>query len=709
MGQYGRIGLTVAGYVLGTAFLGPIGGVLGGMLGAWGGRQLFPMKSPGISTPSGASARQTIVDGFSQTSLSTQVPVPIVFGKTMVPGNFLSAILLGEGNKRLVATIGLGEGPIDLLQTFIDGQDFTTLVNYSASRSDDKSWIEFYNDGQASTISIKNTGKKKIGGSAYQGQTVVSYTIQIMGVDTGNEIRFYLQHWSPKSGSSQTWNIKGQEEDHADPVTLVNDSGYFRKYVEYEVPDDKGGSSTKKEYVEGMTQTTYSVSLPYAGKWTFTLEVSQATNNGYVVFDMVQVLQDAGETVTYSYHKTAYVLVNLVKTAAISSGLRFNFLVNGLSDNPAVALRTVLEDPNFGLGIANEIDGDSFDAAANWCTTKGYKINIAFLDIDYGQAIELIRNAGRLLLIRTGGIYKCIPEEDSAPVAAFDEAANILPGSLEWGFLGEEAKFNRLRVKYADEEEDYTLQDIILDDIAQIEADGYVREVTYDLSAVTSMLVAAELGNTFFKKSKYIDIWLKFSIGLQDALVEIGDIIEVTSSSLGFSNKPFRILKIDENEKFGYDLYVIEHYAEIYNPDVSFTDWHPEPFEPPDPGVSGPPYVYIDSFSQEIIPVLNSYQLKVTVNYTVPTDDEKFDHVEVWVRPGYSSNWSLVGEDSNGNIEYIVPEPYVDYEYKLVTVSPDGEKTDFNLSPTQYHYPTSGPYYYPGWGGGRWGIQPWGI
>ncbi len=402
-------------------------------------------------------------------------------------------------------------------------------------------------------------------------------------------------------------------------------------------------------------------------------------------------------------------MVNLVRTASMPSSLRFNFLVSGLSDNPAVALRTILEDANFGLNISQEIDTLSFDSAANWCTAKGYKVNVAFLDINYGEAIELICNAGRLLLIRTGGVYKCVAEEDSQTVAAFSEDINILPNSLSWGYIGQEAKFNRLRIKYVDENENYTLQDIILEDIAQIEADGYPREVTYDLSAVSSMLVAAELGNILFKKAKFVNIYIQFKIGLKDAQVEIGDIIEVSSTKLGFTDKLFRILKIDETDDFGYQIYAVEHYGQIYDPDISFTDWHPIPFEPPEPGITAPPYVYISSFTQTIIPVLQSYQVKVTVNYTVPAADPEFDHIELWVRAGYDTVWNLAGADNTGNIDYTAPEPYVDYEYKLVTVSPAGDKTDFNLSPTSYHYPTSGPYFYPGYGGGRYGIQPWGI
>ncbi len=123
-----------------------------------------------------------------------------------------------------------------------------------------------------------------------------------MGVGAGNEIKFYVQHWSPKNGSSQTWNIKGQEEDHANPVTLVSDAGFFRKKVEYEIPDGKGGGSTVTEYVDGMTESAYNVSLPYEGKWVFTLEVTQATNGGYIVFDTVEVLQDTGKSVEYQYY-----------------------------------------------------------------------------------------------------------------------------------------------------------------------------------------------------------------------------------------------------------------------------------------------------------------------------------------------------------------------------------------------------------------------
>ncbi|MBI5789279.1 MAG: hypothetical protein HZA78_10535 [Candidatus Schekmanbacteria bacterium] len=713
MGQYGRMALTATGMVVGAYLGGTVGMSIGAGLGTLAGNLVFGGNfGGGTGLPAGALGTRTVIDGFSQTTLSTQVPVPIVFGKTLLHGNMLSAILLGEGNKRLVTSIGLGEGTLNLEQIYLDGREFNKLSNFAAARGDDNntSWYEFYNSGQLSNINISNTGRKYIGISAFAGESRDSYPLHILGVGAGDEVRFYLQHVFPSEGSAQTWTIKGKEQDQMEEYTLASGSSFFQKFVSYETPsnDCDGGTHQNQDPVEGVQETIGSASLPYAGKWVFTLQVSQATNDGAITLDTVELLNDSGVDMNYRYHNTAYCLINLVKTASISSSLRFNFLVSGLSDNPAQALRTILADRYFGLNISTEIDADSFDAAAAWCQTRGYKVNTALLDISYGDAIELIKNAGRLLLVRSGGIYKCLPEEDNPVSAAFDEADNILPGTLEWGFLGKEHKFNRLRVKYLDESENYTLQDLILEDYLQVDVDGYVREQVLDLSSVTNMTLAAELGNVFFKKSKYIETYIKFSIGFKDALVEIGDIISVTSVNLGFSAKKFRILKIDENEDFGYEIFALEHYEQVYDPLVNFNAWHPAAFVPPDPGLSAPPLIYIDAVTQEVTPLSGGYQVRIAVNYTIPTGNPKFDHVELWLRPGYSDVWEYIGVNDSGVVKCSLPEAYVNYELKLVTVSAQGEKSDFNASPGEVFYPVLAPYAHAGYGGGRWGVQPWG-
>lgn len=705
-----RLGITIGGYLMGGYIGGSIGAGLGGLAGMYLGNMLWPHEfgmDSDIQLPS--SGKYSTVSGFVQTTLSTQVKIPVVFGKTMIAGNFVSAITLGEGNLRLLSAICLGEGPLTLYQIYVSGVKFEQLSNYSAARVDNKSWYEFYSDGQKSTIAVSNNGTKRIGISVYQGQSHTSYAIKILG--SSAQISFKFQHWSPAAGSTMNWTIKGKRE--SDPEdTFATHSRTFREYIEYsyEVCEPASGCEgvdchevSERVPVEGVTETGDSFTLD-GGEWVFTLEVNNATNNGYIIFDAVVVSNDPGKELTYNYNKTSYCLINIYKTGAIV-GANFYFLVSGLTDNPATALRLILEDTYFGLGVSYEVDGTSFDSAAAWCDTKGYKINLAFTGASYGDAFGMIMRCGRLLLIRTGGMYKCIPEEDSSVVMSFDESTNILPGTLSWGFLPEDRKFNRLKIRYSDEEENYTLQELILDDITQMEEDGYIKEANYDLAGVTSMVLAGELGWMHFKKIRYVNIWIQFEIGLKDAYVEIGDIIEVTSSKLGFSSRKFRIIKVDEKEAFGFKIYAAEHYSEIYDPDLTINNWHPEPFEPPDLGTLGPPYVHIDSIDTEIIIIPGGYQAKGVINYTVPTDPE-FDHIELWVKAGYSDIWEFVRIDSSGSVIYFFPETYVDYELKLITVAPDGDKTDFNLSPSTYFYPMADLR--PGFGGGRFGVQPFG-
>ena len=97
--------------VVGSFLGGPAGMAIGGGIGMMAGMMLFPADlGSGTGLSSKAAGSRAIVDGFAQTTLSTQVPVPLVFGKALLHGNVLSAILLGGGNSRMVATIGFIAG-----------------------------------------------------------------------------------------------------------------------------------------------------------------------------------------------------------------------------------------------------------------------------------------------------------------------------------------------------------------------------------------------------------------------------------------------------------------------------------------------------------------------------------------------------------------------------------------------------------------------
>ncbi|MFQ5645909.1 MAG: phage tail protein [bacterium] len=709
MGSFqGKIG-GITGYMVGTLF-----SLAGGPLGMLSGL-FMPLGVGGDLSGSSSGRGKGIVqvDGFGQTTLSSQEPVPIVFGETMLSGNITSAYLLGDNNNRLVTAICLGEAPLTLKNLWVDGRLFNTLENFAASRGNDQtnSWFEFYANGEAASISIANSGRKHIGNTAYEGNSVETYPISLLG-GVSPQVRIDLTHYAPAAGSAQSWVIKAKEENDVDFITLGSYSQYFIDYVEYQVAPGgscfgSGGMDTKYSPVESTTRTSHTFTLSGFGKWTIRLEVTAADNAGFIIFEAVEVINDSGALIQYNYPNTAYCLINLVKTASISRSLSFYQEVSGYTDNPATALKNILEDPDIGLNISSELDDNSFIAAAGFCDSKGYTLDLAFLDINFGEALKMIMHCGRLMLIRTGGVYKCLPEEDSAVTVSFDTASNIIPGSLEWHSINKDEKFNRLRVKYADSQENYTIQDLILEDIAQIESDGYVREEVLDLRGVTSMAKAADLGNISLKKSKFINIYVSFEIGLKDALVEIGDIIQLTASDLNFTDKQFRVVKIEETGNFGYKIYATEHFSQIYDSDITVNNWHPQSLDFGGLDSLGVSQLSIDQISQSVGVKNKGYYSIIDITYTVPA--EGFDHAELWARPLFQGNPVFVNISDNGTFTYYPPEAYVPYEFRLVAVDKERNKSDISQAPRRTFYPNLAPYSTPGYGGGRYGIQPYGY
>ena len=288
MGDFGGSAGGIIGYAVGS-FYGPFGAAAGYALGRYLGSAIFSSPTGGggmgLTYPDERRKKTVLVDGFGQTTLSTQEPVPIVFGKTMLHGNMISAYQLGESNRRLVTAVALGEGELSLYDLWVDGVSFNKLTNFAAARGDDagSSWFEFYSSGQAAQITLSNSGVKSIGQSASAGEEIVTYSIHVLGTA---QVSFKLRHYASQEGSSQTWSLSGKEENDSVFTTFFTRSRTFQEYVEYTytvvVPDDCGEYHTEEKRkrlpVEGVTETEETVQITTPGKWIFKLEVSSASN-----------------------------------------------------------------------------------------------------------------------------------------------------------------------------------------------------------------------------------------------------------------------------------------------------------------------------------------------------------------------------------------------------------------------------------------------
>ncbi len=706
MGVVGRLAATAGGYI---AF-GPWGALAGSFIGS----MVFTMPQPSVVRPQQDVPMTGANDGFQSTTVSGNVPVPVCFGSCMVFGNIVKGYLLGDNNNRMLCAVALAEhlgnpDPV-LMDVWVGDKRITELSNYSGSRADDATWFEFYPDGSGTTVNVTNVGRKMIGQVLSDGEEFVSYAIEVLGTA---DVTVDINHYSPAAGSQQSWSIHYKNGDDGEWQLLGSYSQFFRKEVVYEVPDSCGGTDTKVEYVEGYTRTSHSFT-GLKGELYFRVTLTSATNGGNILWEDVNITSDTGADVPFTFPGTTFLLVNLVRTPEITSQ-DFKILANFGRDNPAAAIRFLLEDRDRGLGMGSEIDMVSFDDAAVWCNLNGRSCHVCFSNIHFDQAVGMLLQAAGLILIKTGGVFKLVPDKASLPVTTIDTSTDVLPGSFSFGAKDYQKRWNRLRCKYIDSQENYTEQDLLIEDTAQLDHDRALREATVDLTPINSMGLAQQRLTELFNQSVLNNIWVKFAVGIRMSRLEPGDVFTLVNDDIGWTaaaDKRFRVISmdeiVDENGKFGYQISAELHDPAAYLQNIVWDAWHPDPWQPPATEGNALAPVMIDSISHDVIPNGALSQCLVTVAYTVPSDPT-FSHVELWAASEVDDRWHYAGDDNSGFAEWIVPESWIWWKFALVAVDSNGRKTDLTTAPFSLYYPETSPVWSPGFGGGRYGAQPYGA
>lgn len=700
MGAFGRMVTAGIGFAVG----GPLGAVI-----SLAGGFIFKSAQPKTIYPRQDNPDYQATDGFQGTPVGGQVPVSVCFGVVQIPGVIVDRYVLGSGNNRLLAALALGEhtgiNPV-LTDFYVSGVRFAELSTYSPTRGDDQSWYEFFPAGESTSIHVDNNGEKPIGAQIGDTESHTSYAISVLG---GGNVTFQINHYSPKAGSTQSWKMSYRAVDDPNWTTLGSDVQSFQKYVTYEEPDGCGGTSTKEEPTEGWTRTEHTFSVP-AGTFYFQVELTSADHGGYVLWEDLVVSNDAGSSISIGFHKTAWILVNLIKTDEIAS-LNFKALTVFPYENPVDAIRFLLEHTELGIGAADEIDENSFSESRGWCSTNGREIGISFLGATYDTALRMILDSAGLYLVRSGGKFKLRPDRADTPIDTLDLKTDVLPDSVLLGATDYQQGFNRLRVKYTDGLERYTQQDVLVEDTDRIDEDGYTREKTVDLTAIRSLQVAQRRAEEIYNLQLTSNVWVKFSIGIKDAHFEPADIVRLINADWDWdvnADQQFRILtmeEIDDDEGlYGFEVVAVRHVPGAYNPIYSWRDWHPEQWVPPDEEESLP-IIVIDSINQDVIPIGNGYAAQLSLSFTPQAPAVQY---ELWGYPENNPTWQPLVTNATGSpILYIVPEAYLRWAFRIVSIGSDGSRSAY--APETFFYPTLYPHEQPGFGGGRYGAQPYGA
>ena len=258
------------------------------------------------------------------------------------------------------------------------------------------------------------------------------------------------------------------------------------------------------------------------------------------------------------------------------------------STNPAWVLLDYLTNARYGKSLAvSDIDLQSFYDASQVCVTQvtpysgASDINIFDANAVLDTSKKIIDNTRTLLkgcrgyLPYTSGKYRLVIE--TTGTASITLTEDDIFGGFSVSSPNKNDKYNRVICSYVSPDKNWQVDEVQfppIDDSGLPSADqhatmkaadgGFLLEGRFDFGQViTSPYQAEEMAEIILRRSREA-IQLSINAGGNAYDLAIGDIVNITHSSLGYSAKAFRVISISFNEDFTVGLNLTEHQNSHY-------------------------------------------------------------------------------------------------------------------------------------------------
>ena len=255
--------------------------------------------------------------------------------------------------------------------------------------------------------------------------------------------------------------------------------------------------------------------------------------------------------------------------------------------NPAWCLLDYLTDTRYGKGLStNEIDLQSFYDASLVCETQvtpysgGSDINIFDCNTAIDTSRPIIDNVREFLkgcrgyLPYNAGKYNLVIETTGTASITLTED-NII-GGYSLSTPTKNDRYNRVIVGYIDPDRNFQVNEAQFppiddsglpsaDQHATMKADdgGFLLEGRFNFTTITSQYQAEEMAEVILRRSREA-LTLGINVDFNGYDLSIGEIVNITHSSLGFSAKPFRVIGITFNQDLTVGLSLVEYQATHY-------------------------------------------------------------------------------------------------------------------------------------------------
>jgi len=255
--------------------------------------------------------------------------------------------------------------------------------------------------------------------------------------------------------------------------------------------------------------------------------------------------------------------------------------------NPAWCLLDYLTNTRYGKGLAtSEIDLQSFYDASVICVTQvtpysgGSDINIFDCNTALDTSRPIIDNVREFLkgcrgyLPYNAGKYNLIIETTGSASITLTED-NII-GGYSLSTPTKNDRYNRVIVGFVNPDRNFQVDEAQfppIDDSGLPSADqhatmktvdgGFLLEGRFNFTTLTSKYQAEEMAEVILRRSREA-LSLGINVDFNGYDLAIGDIVNITHSSIGFSAKPFRVLGITFNRDLTVGLSLVEYQATHY-------------------------------------------------------------------------------------------------------------------------------------------------
>ena len=368
------------------------------------------------------------------------------------------------------------------------------------------------------------------------------------------------------------------------------------------------------------------------------------------------------------------------------------------STNPAFCLLDYLRNERYGKGIAtSNLDLQSFYDASQVCVTQvtpfsgASDINIFDCNAVVDTSKKVLDNVRDIIKGMRGylpyvqGKYKLIIETIGSASVSLTEDDII--GGYALASPTKNSKFNRVIVSYINPDRNYQVDETQfppIDDSALPSADqhatmktadgGFLLEGRFDFRTITSTYQAEEMAEIILRRSRE-SLGLTINCGFKAYELHIGDIVNVSLSSLGFTDKAFRVLSMTFNEDYTINLQLVEYQASHYTfatkQQVASTPSTtlPNPFS-----IQAPSSV---TLTDELIEYADGVVL-TRLNILVGASTDQFvQYYQVEAKKSTESDFKIISSGTQLNHEFINVVDDITYDVRVKAINSFGVSSSY--------------------------------